>query len=240
MTRWPGIPALAISTAIIALLFASAAAGAAQTRNLAPDFKFLPRDATVVIMPTDIELFVVSAGGVMEPKADWTEAANKHFKAALVQKKSALGVATIELSEHDADDVAEINTLHAAIARAIQVHHFGPSFLKLPTKGGRLDWSLGEPARMLKEKTGADYALFSWIRDSYASAERVATTIALAVLGIGIFPGAMQTGYASLVHLDTGRVVWFNRLIRLTGDLREPGRAAETLDALLAEFPSAK
>jgi hypothetical protein len=93
---------------------------------------------------------------------------------------------------------------------------------------------------MLKEKTGADYALFSWIRDSYASAERVATTLALAVLGIGVFPGAMQTGYASLVHLDTGRVVWFNRLIRLTGDLREPGRAAETLDALLAEFPSAK
>ena len=225
--------------ATIALLFAGPA-GAAETRNLAPGFEFLPRNAKVVIMPTDIELFVVSAGGVMEPKADWTDRASRYFKAALLQKKSALGVATVELAEEDADDVAEINALHAAIARSIQLHHFGPFFLKLPTKHGKLDWSLGEPARMLRQKTGADYALFSWIRDSYASAERVATTVALAVLGIGIFPGAMQTGYASLVELDTGRVVWFNRLIRLTGDLREPERAAETLDALLAQFPGAK
>jgi hypothetical protein len=238
--RGRAVRVLPVSIVAIALLVVSAAAGAAETRNLAPGFESLRRDAKVLIMPTDIELFVVSAGGVMEPKADWTEAANRHFKAAVAQKKHTLGVATVELRDDDADDVAEINTLHAAIARAIQLHHFGPSFARLPTKDGKLDWSLGEPARTLKLKTGADYALFSWIRDSYASAERVATTLALAVLGVGIFPGAMQTGYASLVDLDTGRIVWFNRLIRLTGDLRQPDRAAETLDTLLTHFPGAK
>jgi hypothetical protein len=234
------IQALAAWATVVALLFVLPDARAAETRHLAPGFTSLPRNATVVIMPTDIELFVVSAGGVMEPKADWTETASKYFNAALAHKKTDLGVATVELRDEDADDVAEINTLHAAIARAIQLHHFGPSFLKLPTKHGKLDWSLGEPARLLKQKTGADYALFSWVRDSYASIERIATTIGLAILGVGIFPGAMQTGYASLVDLDTGRVVWFNRLIRLTGDLRQPERAAETVDTLLEHFPSVK
>lgn len=231
---------LMLFVAVLTVLVSAPRVQAAESRNLAPGFVALPKSAKLVIMPTDIELFQVSAGGIMEPKADWTEAANKHFRAALVERKKSLGVAAMELSDKDADDTAEINTLHAAVARSIQLHHFGPGFLHLPTKGGQLDWSMGEPVRIIKEKTGADYALFSWIRDSYASAERIAATIALAIVGIGIHPGGMQTGYASLVDLNTGRVVWFNQLQRATGDLREREKAAETLSVLLTGFPATK
>lgn len=224
------------------VIFGSAVASAASSdsKNLAPGFSQLPKNAKVLIMPTDIELFLVSAGGVFAPRADWTQAAHAHFKSALLLKKKSLGVTSVELSEKDADDVAEVSALHAAIAGAIQMHHFGPGIMNLPTKDGKLDWSMGESARILKQKTGADYALFSWVRDSYASAERIATTIVLAIVGIGLHPGGMQTGYASLVDLETGRIVWFNRLLRGTGDLREPEKAAETLNALLNQFPSAK
>ena len=232
--------AAVLPLALIAFVVAPAPSAAADSKNLAPGFSSIPRNAKIVIMPTDIELFSVSAGGVPEPKADWTDAANRHFKAALVQRKKSLGVESMELSEKDADEAAEINTLHAAIARSIQMHHFGPGLLNLPTKEGKLDWSMGEPVRALKAKTGADYALFSWIRDSYASAERVAATVILAVVGIGIHPGGVQIGYASLVDLDTGRIVWFNQLARSSGDLREPEKAAETLNALLSHFPPAQ
>lgn len=212
----------------------------AQSKNLAPGFSALPKGAKVVIMPTDIELFVISAGGVPEPKADWTDAATKHFKAALIEKKKSFGTVAVDMSEKEADQFAEVSTLHAAIAGAISAHHFGPSFLNLPTKEGKLDWSLGEPVRGIKDKTGADYALFTWIRDSYASGERIATTILLAVVGIGLAPGGQQNGYASLVDLNTGQVVWFNRLLRGTGDLREAAKATETLNALLQDFPAPK
>jgi hypothetical protein len=212
---------------------------AAESKNRARGFEALRKEATIVVMPTDIELFEISAGGVLEPKADWTEAASKHFRAALHEKRKSLGVSTVELSEKDADDVAEINTLHAAVARAISLHHFGPGFFNLPTKDGKLDWSMGEPVRVIKQKTGADYALFSWIRDSYASGERVATMIAFALLGVGL-PGGSQMGYASLVDLETGQVLWFNRLLRASGDLREAGKAAETVNALLEDFPGSR
>lgn len=224
---------------LLSLWLAFAAAAHAQSKNLAPGFTALPKGAKVAIMPTDIELFLISAGGVLEPKADWTDAASRHFKAALIQKKQALGLNAVEITEKDADAFEDINALHGAIARAISMHHLGPGFLNLPTKDGKLDWSLGEATRAVKKATGADYALFSWVRDSYASGERIATMIALAVVGVGV-GGGMQTGYASLVDLETGQVLWFNRLMRQSGDLREADRAAETLDTLLYQFPVGK
>jgi hypothetical protein len=226
-----------LAAAVALIVLACAGPAQAQSRNLAPGFASLPTGAKVAIMPTDIELFVISAGGVMEPKADWTEAAAKHFKDALVQKKQALGLAAVELSAKQADEAEEINSLHGAIARSIAMHHFGA--LKLPTKDGQLDWSMGESVQPIKQATGADYALFSFVRDSYASAERKAMMVGLALLGIGIGLG-MQTGYASLVDLNTGRVVWFNQLLRGSGDLRDAENAAETIEALLREFPATK
>lgn len=231
---------LTLAGSLLAASFLVTGPAFAQSKNLAPGFVNLPKGAKVAIMPTDIELFSISAGGVPEPKADWTESASKYFKESLIKKKQALGLDTVEVSEKDADDFADINALHGAIARAINLHHFGP--LSLPTKDGKLDWSLGESAREVKKTTGADYALFSWVRDGYASAERVAAMVAVAVLTLGrVAPGGgMQTGYASLVDLNTGQVVWFNRLQRGSGDLREAEKAAETVNTLLNQFPVAK
>jgi hypothetical protein len=229
----------ATTRAAILLVLTLAYAGVAycQSKNLAAGFTVLPKGAKVALMPTDIELFSISGGGVPEPRADWTDAASRYFKAALVEKKRGLGLETADLTEKDADDAAEINSLHGAVARSISIHHFGP--LGLPTKDGKLDWSLGESVRAIKQRTGADYAIFSWVRDSYASAERKAAMIALAILGVGI-GGGMQVGYASLVDLNNGRVLWFNQLVRASGDLREPDKAKETLESLLTEFPIAK
>lgn len=223
---------LAAAFTLAVLFCAGSAAG--QSRNLAPGFVALPKGAKIAIMPTDIELFSISGGGVLEPKADWTESASKYFREALMNKKATLGLTAVELAESDADEAAEVNSLHGAIARSIGMHHFG--MLKLPTKDGRLDWSMGDSVVPIRKATGADYALFSWVRDSYASAERKAAIIGLALLGVGV-GGGMQIGYASLVDLNTGRIVWFNQLMRGTGDLREPEKAAETLDVLLNQFP---
>jgi outer membrane protein assembly factor BamB len=128
--------------------------------------------------------------------------------------------------------------LHRAVAESVWVHHANGT--QLPTKDGQLDWSLGAGAvQALRERTGADYALFTWVRDSYASSERKAVMVGMLLLG-SVTLGGNQAGYASLVDLKTGRVVWFRDLDRMWGDLREPQPAAETVDALLEGFPEAK
>ncbi len=224
---------------LAASLFTATGAARADSRNIAPDFKNLPKGAKVVIMPADIELFSISAGGVSEPKADWTEAATRYFTNALTERKKSLGLASVELANADADELSDVNALHAAVARSIALHHFGPSSLRLPTKDGKLDWSLGDSVAPIRQKTGADFALFSWVRDSYASAERKAAMVAMALLGVGI-SGGFQVGYASLVDLKSGRVLWFNQLGRGTGDLREADSAKETVGVLLDKFPIAQ
>ena len=219
------------------LLAATGAAQAQDKRNLAPGFSGLTADARVVIAPIDVELFSISAGGVLEPKADWTDAAQRHMKAALHQRALALGQRAVELSDDAADAQAELLNLHAAVAGAIALHHTGP--LKLPTKEDKLDWSFGTALQPLQQATGARYALFTWVRDSYASPERVAMMIGLALLGVGV-GGGVQVGYATLVDLETGQVLWFNQLMRGFGDLREAAKAADSVDALLSGFPARK
>lgn len=226
------------ASAIVAASLAMPTVGAwAQSKNLAPGFTSLPKEASVVILPVDVELFSLSAGGVPEPKADWTAAAQGHMKTALQAKTTKLGMKTKAVDEAAVDAFAEQVGLHAAVAQSIALHHSNGGIWALPTKEGKLDWAFDDTMKPLQAQTGARYGLFVWVRDSYASAERKAMMVAMALLGIGLGGGA-QVGYASLVDLETGRVLWFNRLLRGDGDLREEKPAAETIDALLAGFPA--
>lgn len=207
----------------------------AQSKNTAPGFTSVPKGASVLIMAPDVELFSISGGGVHEPKADWTEAAQRHLQAQLVSRFAPLELKTQFLSEAESDSFGEISALHAAVASSIAFHHFGSGNVALPTKAGLLDWSLDDAVKPIQIRHNADYVLFIWIRDSYVSAERKAAMFALALLGVGI-PGGAQIGYASLVDLRNGRVMWFNRLARGSGDLREAAPAAESVGELLKGF----
>ena len=89
---------------------------------------------------------------------------------------------------------------------------------------------------LLRDKYGSDYALFVFLRDSYVSAGRVAVQIFAAAFGVGI-SGGTQVGFASLVDLKTGDVVWFNRLVSTSGDLRTADAAEKTISGLLENFP---
>lgn len=221
------------------LPWAAAQTGAAADKHLAPGFTQLQAQDRVLLMPIDVELFSLSAGGVAEPRADWTETALHLMTEAIRARKREAKVEVVELKPEQADEAAELIGLHAAVAQSIALHQFAGSEWALPSKQGRLDWSFGDAMQPVKEISGARYALFVWVRDSYASAERKAAMVAMALLGVGL-SGGVQIGYASLVELDTGRVVWFNLLARAYGDLREPKPARESIDALLTGFPGVR
>jgi hypothetical protein len=225
-----------IGDAVAQAAAAPAQAAPIESKYLAPGFTQLPKAARVVIMPVDVELYSLSAGGVAEPRADWTTAALGHMKAAVTARIGATGLNATTMEDAEADEFAEQVGLHAAVARSIALHHATGGIWALPSKNGRLDWSFDDSMKPLQEKTGARYALFIYVRDSYASAERKAAMAALALLGV-VLSGGTQSGYASLVDLETGRVLWFNRLLRASGDLREGAAAAESMAALLTGFP---
>ncbi len=63
-----------------------------------------------------------------------------------------------------------------------------------------------------------------------------AQVVAAVVFGVAL-QGGVQVGLVSLVDLETGKVVWFNRLLRGEGDLRTDGPARETMKMLLTGMP---
>jgi len=195
----------------------------------------------IVVIDPDVQLLELTAGGVEIPQADWTEAAQKHIKEHLRTQFSERDVQVVYAEEVAPDDLRsdqeiQVVKLHEAVGRTILLHNNVPGW-QIPTKAETFEWSLGPDVEALKEKYGADYALFLFIKDSYASAGRVAVIAIAAILGASV-QGGVQIGFASLVDLDTGEVVWFNQLARTTGDLRESDKAAETVDELLTNFPS--
>jgi hypothetical protein len=125
--------------------------------------------------------------------------------------------------------------LHEAVGAAILVHKYVP-ILALPTKKDRFDWSMGEAATVLRRSFDADYALFVYFRDSFASNGLVAFIFLGALVGVAI-PGGQQTGFASLVDLHSGEVIWFGRLFNTAGDLRIPDSALDATKSLLTNLP---
>ena len=235
----------------LALLASVALAGCVQTRQYA-DVEFTPPQGNykLLVMRPDVSVGSVTTGGLVEPRADWTETARTKLLAAIKAQQAGRGgnVFIMEkrnaLAGVDPEMVAELERLHYAVGSSIALHKY--SGQTLPTKRGKgLDWTLGEDAVALGRRTGYDYALFLYAEDSFASTGR----IALQVVGIaGCFVGfcapniggAGQFGYASLVDLRTGEVVWFNVVqagsqvagIKM-GDIRTDAGAAQMVDRLL-------
>lgn len=200
----------------------------------------LPPNARVLLMPVNIQLFELTVGGLAEPKADWTAAAEKHVHTALesflAEKKD-----TVVLYEAPKDNPEKARTneqlmkLYEVVGQTIMVHTYFAGF-NLPTKKDSFDWSLGSGIQRINERYDADVALFIFIRDSYASPGRKVAMVVGALAGIAVAGGA-QTGSASLVDLITGNILWFGRLTRPTGDLRTPEPAKEAVSQLLSEIP---
>lgn len=223
---------------VVVALCGFLSACATQTFKTTENLNWDSTKHKVLLMPMDVRLSELSAGGVLEPKADWTLEAEKHITAAVnefFRTERSVNLATTDDWVKQAELPIQLVKLHEAVGGSIALHAYLPQ-LKLPNKGDKFDWTLGSDAKILKDHYGADYALFLFVRDSYTSAGRAAVIVIGAIFGVGI-PGGQQVAFASLVDLDTGDVVWFNRLARGAGDLRTAGPAKDTVKLILDKFP---
>ncbi len=229
-----------------------------QTRQYA-DVDFAPPQGNykLLVMRPDVSVGSVTTGGMVEPRADWTEQARTNLLAALRAQQAMRGGNVIIMDRRDSlpgiepETIAELERLHYAVGQSIALHRYNGRYL--PTKRGKgLDWTLGQDAVRLGQRSGMDYALFLYAEDSFASGGRVALQV-LGVAGCVVgfcaptIGGGGQFAYASLVDLRTGEVVWFNVLQTGTqvaginmGDIRKPEGAAQMVERLLDRMKPGK
>lgn len=225
---------------LLVVLGALLLSACAQTRHHRADGVVeraaLGRGAEVLVVEPDIELTELLTSGVQQPRADWTASARGNVQqaldAALTQRQARLTHYRIPQDPVLRDRQRQAILLHEAVGMSILLHrHIG---IPLPHKGKAFDWTLGPGVRALNPT--ARYALFVFLRDSYATGARKAVMAVGLLFGVGISLG-QQIGFASLVDLNDGRVVWFNLLNAQTGDLRDADGAAASVAKLLDGVP---
>jgi hypothetical protein len=228
---------------LLLLLAGSVSAAAYEKNRVATDANGQPLrvSGSVVMIEPNIELSEVLAGGVEEPRREWSEHARQLYPNEVHRRLAAGGVQ--QRPDFDVPDdlpadarLGQILRLNEAVSLSILAYTMPGN--ELATKRGkRLDWSLGPGVEELRKATGADYALFTYLRDSYTSGGRKALRIASLLLLGGDIGGGRQIGVTTLVDLRSGQVVWFNYLARQTGDLRDEAGAQRTVDEMLEGLP---
>ena len=196
-----------------------------------------PPGATILLVKPDIELSLLTAAGMSEPRADWTAQAITNVENALEQSvaSSSHTFRVVDPADAMQGRSGQLLRLHEAVGNSILVFEYG--MLPLPTHEGAFNWTLGEGAQSLAEQYGADYALFTFGRGNYASSARVATFVVMSALGVGIPLGNQQV-FTSLVDLRTGRVVWFNvGLAGPSADMRNPQGAQSLVTSMMNGAP---
>jgi len=225
---------------LAAVLLLSVSGCATTTQQAGAGFKPPEGHYKVIVMRPDIAVSVLTAGGQLEQREDWTNTARGFVLDSLrAQQQRRGGTAEIVMAgdEKSTDAVMlDLDRLHEVVGQSILLHKYTPG-QALPTKKGVFDWTLGDLATGYGASSGYDFALFLYARDSFSSGGRAALQavgVLGCIVGVCVIPsGGQQQAFVSLVDLKTGQVVWFNYLQSAMGDIRTQKGANDMVTRLL-------
>jgi hypothetical protein len=224
----------------------------AQAGALARDNFTFPKDdaVKVVVFRPDVQVGSLGVGGLDDANADWTQTARGFIQNAMESAGEVHSYHVRFLGDADGangDLLNDYRSLFESVAaeafqHSIVGNHL-PTKLAAPkdpsaSKVYRLDWTLGQQAQQLKAITGGDYALFFMTHDAYGDAGRKVAQLLMAGLFGAYIPAGIHLGYAGLVDLSTGNIVWLNFNPIMGGDVRTADGAEKRVRELLAGFPA--
>ncbi|MEO9469319.1 hypothetical protein [Parasphingorhabdus sp.] len=235
--------------ALVAIVFSVILTGpvSAQEKSAVKESFAFPSDgsATILVFRPDISVGEQSTGGLNEPNVEWTETARTLLTDELTKADVTNQHRFVFLPEYEGEDgklVSDYRNLFKAVTNAVLTHKLFVGN-RLPTKKQveSLEYNMGSGTQKLADLGGGQYGLFFYTYDSYGSAGRKAAQ-AVGMLGciIGacvIVPSGVHIGYAGLVDLQTGDLVWVNADGSMGGDVREEEGAQKRVSQLLEEFP---
>ena len=230
----------AILVALLLAVLATVPASAQEKTGLKPGFVLKPGTARIVLMRPSIRVGAQSTGGMYEPNADWSDQAKENIATALGKAQIGLGNSVVGYSEPvgaSSAKVAEYQELFGAVASSVIEDQFFKGN-RLPTKKRKdqFEWGLGPDVRTLPGLERADYALFITTGDHFGSTGRKMLQVFAAMARVPITAG-VHTGYAGLVDLRTGELVWLNADRQMGGDVRDAEGADKRVRQLLEGFP---
>jgi len=213
---------------------------ATQTSRVyhSPDAHAPPIDASVVILPADVEISRLTAGGIPELRADWSSTVSANLHSVLAEALYQKGIRFVDygetLADEDMNAIRQVNVLLDAIELS-QIQK---------TIGGDRDYVVGEAEKSRLQAHGAQYALLIVLRAERATAGRVAAAVltGIASWGTATVSTSSLVFRSVLIDLSDGHIKWANfdaEALQDIGDLltAKPRKWEKGVDHILSGFP---
>jgi len=198
----------------------------------------------VVLLPVDVDVYELSAGGVKEEVPEWSSTAETNIRNALLVSKAAGGKCCVTRPVDTASlalDERAILEEHLALFNAVAISAMWAtqsSNTAWHFKAEHFDYTLGDGLAFLKEKYGLDAGLVITGEDVVSSSGRKTTAMLGAIFGVAI-PLGHSILMGGLVDFSTGDLLWLNYVVSAAGqaDLRDPASCLELAKTLMKEYP---
>lgn len=228
---------------ILILLFALQAQVSFAQEKAAVRAGFDPaslRGQKILVLRPSIWVGSQAAGGTATPNADWTNSA-RLYMANELEKRQPLFTSEVVMEPDLVGDDAALFSSYKLLFATVSYSVINYQFFKgnrLPTRKNKaFDWTLGDGTKRMSDLTGARYGLFIHTRDEYGSTGRKLLQIfAAGFAGVAVKSGE-HIGYAGLVDLHTGHLVWLNADFEMGGDVRNAEGMNKRVNQLLEDFP---
>jgi hypothetical protein len=197
-----------------------------------------PMPRKVLLIPPDVRVSEISAGGVVEEVPDWTRQANGHMRSTLSAIAGELkmeALAPPRLSPERQESLEQHMALYDLVAgnAFFAGRNTDPAWSH---KKQAFDYSIGPGLAFLPEQAGTDAALFIIGADYISSSNRKAAMLVGALFGVAI-PGGISYLTAGVVDLRSGDLLWLNYEVDQTTDLREAKDADGLLRKVFSTYP---
>lgn len=227
---WRLLAAVLIAACVLAgpALAAQSAVHPALSQN--PEL----RPKKIVLLPPQVFVYELSAGGVPTRMADWEAAARDNVSAAAAHLARESGLFDLVPAPALAPQAREQLEAHIGLYErvALSVFNFGRGTQEAwAHKQQAFDYTVGPGLAFLRDETGSDAALIVLGADFISSAGRKAAFIAGLALGV-VMPLGQSFMTAGVVDLTTGDVQWMS----FDSSARLDSRKADDIDALMRDF----
>ena len=197
------------------------------------------RPKKVVLLPPQIFVFELSAGGVPTRMANWEATARDNLTAAATRTAHEFKlfelVPSPRLETQDLDLLEAHIGLYDRVAQSVFVYGRG-NHSAWAHKKNEFDYTVGPGLGFLRKQTGADAALIVLGSDYISTGGRKAAFIAGLALGI-VMPLGQSFMTAGLVDLKTGDVQWMSFDSSSSLDSRNPADINDLMRTLYQTYP---
>lgn len=207
---------------------------------------------SLVLLPPKVDMFELSAGGVLEPMEDWSGQAKINVTEAIKNKligRQGGAVRTLNeqrLPKEVATNLGETWALYDAVESSVIFHTLRPYRQPIDAttdvfedKIANFDYSLGAEVRGLDQQADA-FLLFRGLEQRSTGGRKAvrAGAIVLGLLVGGTTVPAGSGGVVSVALIDarSGAILWYRRSSSVS-DMDEMEGSAKAVTQLLTDFP---